>query len=118
MGVGSNDMRLIDMWSLGVILFSMLTFNYVFFPKGVTEDQKSIEYKKMVKRKYPFPKNCRVGSKCRSVICQLLETDEYSRMNCEQILLNEWFETDLIHNKRRPVPKINRHSLNFKPVPK
>jgi len=116
MGSGSEDMRLTDMWSLGVILFSILTFNYVFFPKGVTEDKKYIEYEKMVKRIYPFPKDCVIGSECRSVICSLLETDQYSRMDCEQILLNNWFSTDLSHTQRRPVPKINRHSINFKPV--
>jgi len=115
MGKGSKDMRLTDIWSLGVILFSMLTFSYVFVPRGFTSDQKDSQCKKMIERTYPIPKNCIIGSECFSVICQLLETDEYSRMNCEQILLNEWFFTDLSHTKRRSAPEFNRHSLNFIP---
>ncbi len=115
MGNGSIDMRLTDIWSLGVILFFMVTFNNVFFPNGVTEDQKDIEYKKMLKRLFPFPRDCVISYECRRLISQLLDPNQYSRMNCQQILLNEWFDADLEYTERRPVPAMNRHSFNFDP---
>jgi serine/threonine protein kinase len=107
-------MRLGDIWSLGITLFLMMTFNLPFFPNGgLSEEEKSGEYRKMRKRQYPFPKNLVLSYECLSLILQLLEADEYSRMDCKQILSNQWFETDLNHTKRRPVPPINPHSANF-----
>ena len=108
------DIRLDDMWSLGVILLLMLTNSYAFVPnnrKFLGSDHLMKAYERMRYNRYCIPKDCVITCEARSVVCQLLEFD-WSRMDCTQILLNEWFGVDLNYTTRRPLPPIHTNSLN------
>ena len=108
------DIRMTDVWSLGVILLLMLTCSYAFVPNNMkfTDFDHLMEYyEKMKYNKYCMPKDCVITDSAKSVVCQLLEFD-WCRMDCTQILLNEWFSMNLDYTTRRPVPPIHTNSLN------
>uniref|UniRef100_A0A0K0FP34 NIPI-3 protein (inferred by orthology to a C. elegans protein) n=1 Tax=Strongyloides venezuelensis TaxID=75913 RepID=A0A0K0FP34_STRVS len=74
-----------DMWSLGVLLYVMLTFRYPFFDKDV----KGI-FSKIIAGKYSIPGNVKVSSSSFQIITTLLRMRPEERLTIDDILQSKW----------------------------
>ena len=114
----SKDLRLPDIWALGVILFVMLTFNQPFIPRKLPESTSDLKltllqaFNCMKSKTFKYPKDCDLSPQSMQLIENLFEFEPNSRQKCEQLLLHEWFTSDLReYSKRRPLPEYNEFSL-------
>jgi len=86
-----------DLWSIGVIMFSMF-FGYTPFQKASDERLGSIEENRAIKRRIRrgfkrFPKRGHVSSGAKGLIVKLLQKDTAKRYTAEEALMHPWFET-------------------------
>ncbi|XP_037039863.1 testis-specific serine/threonine-protein kinase 3-like isoform X2 [Bradysia coprophila] len=86
-GVAYNPYKS-DMWSLGVVIFTMLNCKVPF-----NETHPSIIYKLQMSQKYRF--NERVNSdEVKRLIKRLLQPNPKERPSIDTVLADHWFETD------------------------
>ncbi|TPX49951.1 hypothetical protein SeMB42_g02425 [Synchytrium endobioticum] len=81
----------VDIWSLGVVMYTMLIGK----PPFQTKDVKSI-YKKIRENSYEFPLSIDVSDAGRSLIASLLNSRPESRPGIDDVLLHSYF--------REPIP--------------
>lgn len=81
---GSYSGQAADLWSLGIILYTLLVGHYPFFD---TNPQNL--FSKIRSGYYPMPEN--VSSLAKSVISSLLAYDPSKRVPAEAILEHPWF---------------------------
>jgi calcium-dependent protein kinase len=74
-----------DMWSVGVIVFFMLTGRLPF--DGPTKTQ---VYQAIVKAQYEYPENIDLSKNAKDFIEKLLTIDWQKRMTCAQALAHPW----------------------------
>jgi serine/threonine protein kinase len=77
------DGRRADVWSLGVILYAMVTGKH---PWNITNT--SIMLRQILKANYTFPPE--VSPKCKDLIQGMMKLDITQRMTVEQILQHPW----------------------------
>jgi len=70
----------VDIWSVGVILFTMIVGK----PPFETSDVKTT-YKKIRANNYSFPDNCIISSECKNLIKSILISDPIKRPKIEDI---------------------------------
>ncbi|EGR30222.1 protein kinase domain protein [Ichthyophthirius multifiliis] len=71
----------VDVWSLGVIIYTLLIGKPPFETKDVKQT-----YKRIRLNKYSFPENCTISEQARSLIVSMLILDPSKRPTMEQIL--------------------------------
>ena len=76
----------VDVWSLGVIMFTMLFGK----PPFETKDVKST-YKKIKHVDYKFPGHVNVSNEAKSLVKSILQLTPGQRPTLDQILCHEWF---------------------------
>ncbi|XP_023214764.1 testis-specific serine/threonine-protein kinase 1-like [Centruroides sculpturatus] len=83
------DPMMIDAWSMGCILFIMITG---MMPYNDSNPRKMIQYQ--LERRYPIPSslNKQISSQCNKLIFQLLEPDVMKRTTVENVLRSSWFQ--------------------------
>uniref|UniRef100_A0A0K0E067 Protein kinase domain-containing protein n=1 Tax=Strongyloides stercoralis TaxID=6248 RepID=A0A0K0E067_STRER len=74
-----------DMWSLGVLLYIMLTFKYPFFDRDV----KGI-FSKIIAGKYSIPGNVKISNSSFQIVTTLLRTKPEERLTIDEILQSKW----------------------------
>lgn len=79
------DGRLSDIWSLGVILFAMITGEH---PWNISNT--SIMLRQILKGAYTIPSY--VSPKCKDLIKGMMKVDPQGRMTMEQILQHPWLK--------------------------
>lgn len=84
-----------DMWSIGVILYTMLIGNTPFVPERELSDERSYRQKVTEKiRKGEFNKNVprwkKISQKAQDLISKLLTVDEKRRMKMSELTSNSW----------------------------
>ncbi|XP_013409915.1 tribbles homolog 2-like [Lingula anatina] len=75
-----------DMWSLGVILYTMLFGRYPFH-----DTEPSALFRKILRGQYNVPET--VSSKARCLIRSLLRQDPSERLTADEVLRHPWFRT-------------------------
>ena len=85
------DGRLSDVWSLGVILFAMITGEH---PWNITNT--SIMLRQILKGSYTIPPF--VSSQCKDIINKMMQVNPKDRITVEEILKHPWIK---IANKSR-----------------
>jgi len=78
----------VDIWSLGVICYTMLFGR----PPFETSDVKTT-YRKIRYNQYAFPDTVHVSQQAKDLISSILRTDPRSRPSLDEILASSWFQT-------------------------
>ena len=85
-----------DLWSIGVILYEMLTGNYPIMSKSLyhlPQQIKEFELK--------IPINIILTTNCRDILSNLLIKDPNKRIEWNAFFKHKWFETDEILEKQK-----------------
>eukprot|EP00887_Chlorella_sp_A99_P000790 scaffold5.g790.t1 len=77
--VRGYDGKMADIWSAGVMLYTMLFARYPF--------ERCVDY--------DFPEHAQVSAECRDLISKVLVANPAQRLTIRQIAAHPWFQTDL-----------------------
>lgn len=77
----------VDIWSLGVILYTMIIGR----PPFETSDVKTT-YRRIRYNQYSFPESVRISEQAKDLISCILRTDPRSRPSLDEILASPWFQ--------------------------
>ena len=82
------EARIADIWSLGVCLFEMVTFQK---PFDETQNQKKL-YKAQINREFRYPPNVdqKLSDELKDLISKMLEPDPEQRLTANQVLTHQW----------------------------
>ena len=85
----------VDIWSLGVIIYTLIIGK----PPFETRDVKTT-YKKIKMNSYSFPETAIISEAAKNLITQILVTDPSKRPSLDQILIHDFF------NQGTSIPKL------------
>jgi len=100
-GVGYT--QAVDLWSLGVILYLLLSCQYPFIGESLAEI-----HRKIVESEFEWPSDVVLSSEVKDLISHLLKTKPEERYNFDQIISHSWTST---HKKRFELQESERQPL-------
>lgn len=95
------DAKRADIWSCGVLLYTMLVGIYPFMlPTPLdgaqnTAQQAAALHQLMVKKQYTIPANLSLSAGCLQLLGRLLEPDPAQRLTMQGLLQDPWFREGL-----------------------
>ena len=74
-----------DLWSIGIIIYQMITKHTPFNGQNHIELLKNIE-----RSKVKFPKNINISNECKDLLIRLLRKNPMKRLNWQQFFQHQW----------------------------
>ena len=103
------DGRLSDVWSLGVILYAMVTGEH---PWNITNT--SIMLRQILKGAYTVPPF--VSPQCKELITKMMQVNPRDRITIDQILKHPWLKVAARCPHKKPVTKPNKDIATLPPL--
>ncbi|CAK0785491.1 hypothetical protein CVIRNUC_008700 [Coccomyxa viridis] len=113
------DAKLADIWSAGVMLFTMLCCSYPFERKEDDDQDPRTQTKimqRILKADYKWPSSRRVSSECKDLVSKILVVDASKRITVQGIQEHPWFQTAL-PGSLTSVDEYNAHYVELSKAP-
>lgn len=103
----------VDIWSLGVLLFCLLTGHMPFKASTIEE-----LHKKILEGKYEIPSDVRLSDEALDLISKMLVLEPENRIRIEEVVRHEWLKglnlnTTTIHNIREFEKRQNNYLVEY-----
>ena len=97
------DLRMSDMWSLGVLLYQMLTFRYPFD----NNRGNLVELKQLIQRGV-YTKPHHLSSQAYTILDRLLQVNPDDRATCRELMSYPWLciDTNDINSQTEPIDRV------------
>lgn len=98
-----------DLWSVGIIMYELITGNVPYKAKNMLE---LIQHIRKTKITLPINFDVSISSHCKELLFQLLQKNPDNRIEWEDLFTHKWFENDEILENENKLLEMSLQNMN------